>query len=405
MVPVSEFRSVLGDPNTKLLKACISCRLYQKERDRKRHDKHSEIFQDRKTTALADKTGHMYCKGDVHLAACSSLYPRERVPIELFRKVPNDPKSALFKSCLYCRQYSRITDNDLLQRKRGSALTNNKSLCERCWKEFEKFDMAKNINGTLSSQCIDCQSRAISRCKELAGLRDKIKYEFMEKYQCSCQKCKGLYFSPIDDSLVSIRLQTYLKDDGLRYISYMGMELSVKTCLVACKHLLEFDVIDMDHLTETEQRERGLLMPDEPYVPKTGGLSELYSEDLMRLEARKLQNLCVRCHVEETVRRETLVGPTTKLAKIKKDYVNSLKSQGCSSCGYCDPQLLRFFDMDHLDPTTKIDNVSTMVHDKNRTLQDVIVECWKCRVLCRHCHRINFRKQSEMGLFPFHSDE
>lgn len=79
------------------------------------------------------------------------------------------------------------------------------------------------------------------------------------------------------------------------------------------------------------------------------------------------------------------------LARKKRDYVNSIKACGCSSCGFNDPSLLRFLEMDHLH--SKIRAVSLMVIDSTVTFEQFVEECAKCRVLCKFCHSVRTRLQ------------
>jgi len=94
-------------------------------------------------------------------------------------------------------------------------------------------------------------------------------------------------------------------------------------------------------------------------------------------------------------------GKNTKfgITKSKFNYVKKCKEKGCSSCGYINIDLVRFFDMDHMDINNKIANICKMCVDPFYSLDDVINECLKCRVLCRNCHRIHTDKQIKDGLF------
>jgi hypothetical protein len=79
------------------------------------------------------------------------------------------------------------------------------------------------------------------------------------------------------------------------------------------------------------------------------------------------------------------------------DITNEIKIKGCELCGYKNTSLLRFFEFDHIDPKTKIDCVAIMIK-KAYTIDDLIKECAKCRVLCGHCHRIHTRNQVRNGI-------
>jgi len=65
-------------------------------------------------------------------------------------------------------------------------------------------------------------------------------------------------------------------------------------------------------------------------------------------------------------------------------------------CGY--NNILRFLEFDHLDPTQKIKDITGMVQNKNYSVDDVIFEISKCRILCRYCHRFHTKYQRENGI-------
>ncbi len=58
-----------------------------------------------------------------------------------------------------------------------------------------------------------------------------------------------------------------------------------------------------------------------------------------------------------------------------------LKSHPCVSCGESNPIVLEF---NHVDPSTKIAEVSFFI---KRTRTKLITEIEKCEVLCANCHR------------------
>ena len=55
--------------------------------------------------------------------------------------------------------------------------------------------------------------------------------------------------------------------------------------------------------------------------------------------------------------------------------------------------------MDHLVISEKVACVSQMVRDSKYSIEDVINECSKTRVLCAFCHVIHTRNQRMDGLF------
>lgn len=69
----------------------------------------------------------------------------------------------------------------------------------------------------------------------------------------------------------------------------------------------------------------------------------------------------------------------------RRAYIDAYKVKfGCIDCGYCyDPVAL---DLDHDDPSLKIDNVSELI--KSASWRTVLAEIEKCVVRCANCHRI-----------------
>ena len=127
-------------------------------------------------------------------------------------------------------------------------------------------------------------------------------------------------------------------------------------------------------------------------------VNQYYSKASVKLESLKCQHLCILCHVKETIKREKGTNHLSSSNQKKLDYTNKLKLQGCSSCKFMDVDNPRFFDMDHLDIYDKKACVSQMCINSDYSLDDIIKECEKCRVLCKHCHRIHTMKQIKQGL-------
>ena len=78
-----------------------------------------------------------------------------------------------------------------------------------------------------------------------------------------------------------------------------------------------------------------------------------------------------------------------KLRKLRGRWLDIYKiSKGCEICGYKEnPIALQF---DHLDTSTKIQDISNM---KKGNLKKLIAEVRKCRVLCANCHSIHSKNQ------------
>ena len=159
---------------------------------------------------------------------------------------------------------------------------------------------------------------------------------------------------------------------------------------------MELKILEFDHLDESEQRERGILGENDKYIPKAGRVGEFESLESAEFEAKKCQLVCKECHVIETIRRDKEKSDhedTNRENTEKRIFYNNIRMQGCSICGYKNNKLLRFIELDHLDPSAKIDNVSTISHKSEYTIEDLKIECGKCRVLCGFCHKIETHNQ------------
>jgi hypothetical protein len=87
--------------------------------------------------------------------------------------------------------------------------------------------------------------------------------------------------------------------------------------------------------------------------------------------------LCHNCHRKEH--------STNYQSTKKKDrYVRTIKLT--SKCSQCDEYHYATLDFHHIDPTTKIKDISYMKNNKEFTLDDIKAEILKCVILCANCH-------------------
>ena len=63
------------------------------------------------------------------------------------------------------------------------------------------------------------------------------------------------------------------------------------------------------------------------------------------------------------------------------NFIRHAKSGGCSQCGEKTPVCI---DFHHIDPTTKLFNISSRLSKSIKTLWNEIA---KCTLLCANCHR------------------
>jgi len=385
-------------PNGKYYAQCSDCRLYNRQKTNKSYDKKKILAKIEKEIANSIDTEYSFCPYSGHTTIVKSFHPQNLVPIDFFRKEEGNTKSEFFDKCSDCREYLRKTRARFENNRLIEAHEMELYMCRSCSKLIKTDERALNLDDTLSSDCVPCKTKKYIRDFNRLQVSNTIKHELIEKYECSCYECKCLYFKPKDDSLIVQKILTYEKF-GERYALIDNEELLVKDIIKLYYKELEFRIIEFDHLPENDQRERGLLSPNEKFIPKKSCVSDQGSEASIRLESLKCQHLCILCHTIKTIEREKGESTKTGITKSKYNYVSKCKEKGCSSCGYINSNLVRFFDMDHIDINTKITEVGKMCREPFYSLDDVINECLKCRVLCRHCHKIHTDKQRKDGMF------
>jgi hypothetical protein len=69
--------------------------------------------------------------------------------------------------------------------------------------------------------------------------------------------------------------------------------------------------------------------------------------------------------------------------KMKREIIESFKTDPCKDCGQSFP--IYCMDFDHVVREKK-DNISNM--HKNRTIKAILEEIAKCELVCANCHRI-----------------
>lgn len=387
------------DNLTKYCLNCLNCINHKTS-----HPKIKEINNNSsnpKIKEIDDKCERMSCLAKNH---DDTLYPKFSVPIIFFMKYPYIPNSPLTRYCIYCRE--KLVEKDREDFKIYSLEAEKKGLffCSYCCRKIEHSKRGINTDGTLSTYCVHCYDKTREKAKISKKNFEKLKHEYVEKYQSCCYLCNKIYIYD-DDILTSI--DTILKGDT-RYIEYNNMLYSVSDFINKYSDIINVDMLHFDHLSEKEQRERGIIGPDEMFLAKADSVGRIINETRMRFEASKCQLLCGKCHVIETIRREDekrieKTGTVNQKKHVnnkakKRDYVNELKKQGCCLCGHVDINLLRFFHFDHTNPSSKIDNITTMVSGKY-TFEQLVDEIKKCRIVCLHCHMIHTKIQHNDGIF------
>lgn len=387
-IPIELFIDKYG----KECKCCYYCRKYSADKSREPALNRPEYV---------EGMTEYYCTHVYHQNR--SKIPRDRVPIEMFRLRPEDPSSFMFKECSDCRNsQSGIRKN--LKNGRRQNILQNQFLCSCCGQIKDLSDRGINLSdGTTSIYCKKCKKRDLAKGRKRRQSYKKIKSEFVEKIQSCCELCESVYIKThivdIDHDYKLERINTF-EIDGDRYFKYLGYVFKFSDFYKYHKDRFELDILELDHLTEAEQRKRGILKEGQKYEPKRNNVSDMGSEFSMRKEARKCQLLCIRCHRSITLSREQGCGPHASKENQKRiDHVAKLKNDfGCVKCGYNNIELLRFFELNHKNPKEKITTVNTMSRKSEYTTEQFYLEVAKCEILCSFCHVKETKRQRALGI-------
>ena len=398
-VPIRKFLKDPDDPNSEHFKSCNKCREYKCSIANNNHSNRKEKNIESVSSFENGETDFLFCPSRCHIGV--SKYPRDKVPFFMFQRY-EDSFDDWYDTCADCRIYKSET-NIIYEKIKKESAKPGEFYCRECNTYHKNEEKAKKKDGTINDNLCELGKIKVKiRTQKIRQSFHDLLYEYFLKNEASCQKCKSIFLIPDEGTKFARKIKTY-NVDGIVYVDYEGKQYLARDFLLQFKEILEFRVIEMDHLTEEEQRQRDMLAPFQEYEGKLHNVSELSCKRTMRIEARKCQNLCCECHVETTIEREDKLRKfstirTTKLTKEKKEYVDNFKRElGCSVCGL-KTLMTRFLEMDHLDPKIKLDNISAMVYDPLYSLEDVKRECEKCRVLCRHCHKIHTSEQRKEGI-------
>lgn len=381
-VPIENFY-LKNDPE-KIGTTCVHCREYESRLYEEKLKKYKEERESEKKSESDFRT----CHSSYHNIGGVSTYPKDQVPKENFLV---EKKKGVFEESLNCSDCRSFNNNYRVKKhesRREQAAKEGKCYCRMCCKIKNDFQMGVLINGERSKYCKICQIKMLrtrrEACRKLKRVYRDIQREKIEEIGCSCNNCKKIILKPDSGSYSVTKLDTFVEDD-IRYVSYKDEIMSTRDFIEKHGDLLEFRVLDLDHLNAHEQLERGIINSIDDYIKKKGEVSGMSCEKNMRDEAKITQILCVECHLRVGLARSHR---HFKPDEAKEKLVIEAKKQGCSCCGWYDEKLLRYLEFDHIDPSLKIAGVGSMMKENIYTIEELAEEIVKCRILCRSCHRI-----------------
>ncbi len=153
--------------------------------------------------------------------------------------------------------------------------------------------------------------------------------------------------------------------------------LSGKKC-VDCGES-ETNLLECDHINDDKFRKKN--------GKKIRGITEVPLNKIVD-EIRKCEVVCRMCHQKRTTKRRFIIGvqQDPPCVKRRRELVTNFKLN-CKKCEICSLEITMenksCFDLDHIDPTTKLYNISQILHMNSKYIK---IELKKCRLLCKHCH-------------------
>jgi hypothetical protein len=270
-------------------------------------------------------------------------------------------------------------------RKKRTAILieSDKQVCKSCEASKKKTEFMEG-----SKYCKECKINQQNYTQQVSGLRKALKLERIKTNNCFCEKCDLIHLTPISENQGTRKFKIEKEENG-NFVEFDGTKYTVEDFLQIHQDHLELRILQFDHLPEEDQRNQGILADNAIYEPKEKIVGEWKTMEGMQKESKKCQLICCLCHIKETIKREKGGTKRTGVMLQKKQYADKIKMGGCQICKFIDVNLLRFFDLDHIDKANKLIDIAHMISDKNYSLEDVIKECAKCRVLCKHCHFIH----------------
>lgn len=300
-----------------------------------------------------------------------SPYDKNKVPIEQFKNRYSDK---LYRQCNDCRQVKQKSRRKVEAYRKNIATEKNQKICSMCFTQMDKE--------TIYKTCTECRKRTKTFYEKEVLHTNKIKLEHMLKMECCCYHCK----------------QIFLKQPT----GVPGFVVTNAKFETIDTNTIEFQMCEFDHLTELEQISRF----GQSYGPKIKGIGEFTSYESKQKEAKKCQLLCLFCHAKRTqqqrdnnrVDKFSYTKKETDLKRCtdeKRNFVNNLKLKigRCQQCEFFDPNILQCFEFDHIDQSTKVATIATLV-GSYASMKKLKLELEKCRLLCRFCHRNHSAKQN-----------
>lgn len=301
---------------------------------------------------------------------------------EMFQK---ERKCGIIDECKWC--FACRTKKAARRKKRKkdqlAQMDDTMAICSQCEKIVQKDRMMVRHDGKLATTCIACEKSVSKSALEAWGrtkdeLREQ-KHRHIRNNGASCKRC-NCFFVTVGEQVQKIEIV-----EGR--LVYNGVAYDVPTFLAEHIDELELVILDFDHLPEHTKTKRVSGMP----------------RGLLGKESDICQLVCCKCHVVITRERQVAARGTTPRPYVPPSVIDRVKMVndrkialgGCCICHELNMDYIEWIHFDHINPSTKISNISAMI--LRNTVPELLSETEECRPLCMFCHRLHTRLQFERG--------
>lgn len=322
-----------------------------------------------------------------------SSFKVDDVPIEYFaRKTMGD----LYLHCKDCRDVCNVSKKRAKEKQLLIKVPETHFRCVSCQKILERNLIGKNRDG---SDLKSCQSCSTSNSERQLKKRDYVRVLQLERIfetGVSCQVLNEIHLKP--------SCHTYLIDripvvNGI--VMWNGMPIDSKIFVRVCRNELEFRHLQCDHIPKEEW---DIKFPDIPWRKKHSEICRINNIQGQREEFSKCQLVSQLGHIIATNKRvsNNPKKGSSKARKLKLSWCNNYKSKNKNKCDLCkviyEHYPCSFMHFDHIDINHKTDTISRMIIQKKYSLDDLINEITKCRLICGHCHKLVTDEQFKSGM-------
>lgn len=320
------------------------------------------------------------------------LHPKENVPLRMFKVLKSGNYT---KNCIVCLEFETKREFKGRQDKMKEKVADDEFYCHTCWKRKNVSIRSKKANGTYSEQCIECAERERERKRGFNKHLRQLQVARILETGYSCVVLREIHLQPLQETPYLIR--RYPVIDG---------------CVCDNGEIIDHKIFARLHTTELELRhlQNDHIPIDEwigdiPWEPKKMAVCELTNLHDQKREFAKCQLVSGLGHVKITTKRYRKNGESKERLSIdqkqRREWINNYKLSCNCTCATCGisymGEPLGVLHFDHIDIHTKIANISEMIRG-NYTLEMIILEIQKCRLVCIHCHEIITKEQRKSGI-------